>query len=152
MQETELIESIIKSNEIKQKIWETYAREEAEKEEEDVLRKSINHSSSISRFNCPACGNSMVSDNRKPIALSPCGHSVCSICLTQDTKYCPVCKKLISQKATNFSLLQIGETMNEKHSDIPDYKRQFEEVESRMQDLFDALEKNEKSRKALQAS
>ena len=149
MQDKDLIDSIIKSNEMKKKMWEKYAREEEEHDDnQNKIRKSLNSNSS-SQMNCPVCGTQMVGEGIKPIALSPCGHTVCSICAGKDVKYCPICKHLISQKATNYSLQQIGETLNEKHLDIPDYKRQYDDVETRIQELFDKLEKNEEKRKEL---
>ena len=148
MENNDLIDSIIKSNEMKMKTWEKYMQEEIEREESrDLIRKSLN-SNSTSKIECAICGKPMTEDGRKPIAISPCGHTVCSFCLEKSAKYCPICNKLISQKATNFSVQQIAETLSEKHVDTPDYKKQFAQVELRMQELFDKLESNKQQRES----
>ena len=68
---------------------------------------------------CPTCETEFRAfpNLAAPYLLSPCGHSLCQVCLEavqnlQTTHLCPVCATLIASSIVNISLGKYGETVN----------------------------------------
>ncbi|XP_031569406.1 kinesin-like protein KIN-7M, chloroplastic [Actinia tenebrosa] len=55
---------------------------------------------------CPVCNSLMSGSRHTPMALIPCGHTLCQVCL-RDCKKCPTCQSRISSSAVNTVLQQI---------------------------------------------
>ena len=137
----DLYEKISQTNEMKRKMWEQKALSEMNES------GSVKIKTDLTCFDCPICCEIMDS-NRKPITISPCGHTVCSICFKEKDKYCPVCKKLVSQRATNFSLLSIIDS-NNIIDDSPNYKEELESVQNEIEKLMNVLNQCKEQTKKL---
>ena len=145
------IDNIIEACRIKQEMWRKSAEAEQKKNKsQNSLFEEKNEFSVVKGTQCPVCLTSMTTDGKKPITISPCGHTVCSSCLKEKDKYCPVCRNLISQRAVNYSLLQIAETFNDNGNFTPDYKKELESVQDQISELLVKLEDNKQTRKDMQ--
>ena len=67
-----------------------------------------------SPFICKICYSSYDDDNKKPVIMSPCSHTICKSCLSNIlllNKTCPFCKKEIKGDITevkpNYELIDI---------------------------------------------
>jgi hypothetical protein len=74
-------------------------------------------------FKCPVCSVVMRGPDHRPIALSPCGHSVCESCLSEDQqatgrKKCCLCRAAFDRQAVNFALLSAIEGSPDNPADV----------------------------------
>lgn len=76
----------------------------------------------ISELICPIC-YSLMSANRKPKVLFPCGHSICTDCfnhiISTDSK-CPICKKNFTESTTNYVVLGVIDRLIKYGVKIPE--------------------------------
>ena len=75
---------------------------------------------------CPQCFLIMSNPGRSPMCINPCGHTICSKCLSK-TKTCPVCQTSINSTVENLSISDLAsylESANLLEKDInPSLKR-----------------------------
>jgi hypothetical protein len=55
---------------------------------------------------CSVCNSLMSGKRHRPMALIPCGHTLCQMCL-RDCKKCPTCQSRVNSSAVNTVLQQI---------------------------------------------
>lgn len=66
----------------------------------------IKDNEEMSTHLCSVCNSLMSGSRHKPMALIPCGHTLCQVCL-RDCKKCPTCQSRVSSSAVNTVLQQI---------------------------------------------
>ena len=141
-----LFDQIYDAANAKQNLWMKMAKKEEESDENyELSHLKLNQSQSGC---CPICSLSYIDDNLKPMTLSPCGHSICEKCSTQYSR-CPICGQIINQKAVNYSLLQLSQTISDNGNDRIDFKAEFEKTSLKINDLLNKLDKNAANRKSL---
>ena len=76
--------------------------------EKDSHRQKIKaeDNEEMSTHLCPVCNSLMSGLRHTPMALIPCGHTLCQVCL-RDCKKCPTCQSRVSSSAVNTVLQQI---------------------------------------------
>ncbi|KAL0223673.1 hypothetical protein P9112_003063 [Eukaryota sp. TZLM1-RC] len=83
-------------------------------------------------FSCPVCWDTMY----KPILLTPCGHTVCSLCFSRLNQRCPLCRESIGSSVDNLHLRNVIEdylsSSNAVSSRNAGIQRQLSSVEHRL--------------------
>jgi hypothetical protein len=64
-------------------------------------------------MSCPICFERYNTNDRKPLTLQPCGHTLCQVCkLKLRSTECPTCRTQFTSETPNFALMEVMEQMS----------------------------------------
>ena len=116
------VQEIIEKQKLKQKIWMLQAKQDEGESDEPTVDEP-------DEYKCPICYEQFDSQDKKPIVLFPCGHSICSECLkhyerSTNSRKCCMCNSSYKSTAVNYALLNaMGQASSAQSKQSFDFKK-----------------------------
>lgn len=148
------IDSIIEKQKRKQQLWLLQSKQEKENMDDDPTDVPPEE------YSCPICYEMYNNEERKPLVLFPCGHSVCESCKkkSEEINYgkpnkCCYCNQKYTSSTVNYALLSVLALQSSPQANKPkfDYKNELQIAIQRYGILTSQLRESQEKAKKLKS-